>query len=134
MKVYETELQTQLFRAPWYLESIRGGNQVVVSDQGNNSVICIEANSLNVIFIFKSENLIGPRTLTVDDEDNIYVIGSSETCHNVVKISPEGKMRGILVSRKDKLNYPSGIAYNVKAGALVLQGNREKSTVCIYTV
>lgn len=133
-KVWESELHIDLFKAPWYLESTNDGNQVVVSDQGNHSVICIEAKTLTIVFIFKSENLIGPRTLTVDQSDNIYVIGSSETCHNVVKITSEGKLKGILLSRKEKLNYPSGIAYSAKYGAVLLQRNRQNPTVCLYAV
>jgi hypothetical protein len=133
-KVWESEEHQDLFKAPWYLDSIRGGTQVVISDQGNHSIICMEAKTLLIIFVFKNENLIGPRTLTVDSEDNIYVIGSSERCHNVVKISSEGKLRGILLSRKDKLNYPSGISYNATHKTIVLQRNKEQATVSIYNI
>ncbi|XP_060552563.1 uncharacterized protein LOC132713876 [Ruditapes philippinarum] len=133
-KVWESELHAELFKAPWYLASIRDGDQVVVSDQGNHSVICVDAKTTNVIFIYKSDILIGPRTLTVDSEDNIYVIGSSETCHNVVKITPAGKLKGVLLSRRDKLNYPSGISYSMKDRAVVLQRNHDKPTVSIFRI
>lgn len=132
-KVWESELHKELFRAPWYLESFNGGRNIVVSDQGNHSVICLDAKTLSTIFIFEHEQLIGPRTLTMDSHDNIYVIGSNEACHNVVKISPEGKLKGIFLSRKDKLNYPSGITYNKANETILLQRNRDVPTFCVYT-
>ncbi|KAH3821750.1 hypothetical protein DPMN_123517 [Dreissena polymorpha] len=131
-KMWETDTDMGLFRAPWYLESIRGGTQLVVSDQGKNSVFGIECKTLAVLFVFNHPNLVGPRTLAVDVNDNIYVIGSSETCHNVIKITPDGQLKGVLLTRKDKLNYPAALSYGAKNNCLVLQKDREKPNISVY--
>ncbi|KAL4221527.1 hypothetical protein ACF0H5_019784 [Mactra antiquata] len=133
-KIWETDFCTKLFRAPWYLDTIRDGSQLVISDQGNHSLICIDVRTLGTIFVVQNAVLMGPRTLAVDTNDNIYVIGSHESCHNVVKISPEGNKIDVLLSRNDKLNYPSGLSYDKFNNRLLLQRNKDKPTICLYSL
>ena len=133
-KTWQTDIGTRLFRAPWYLSSNCEGNNIVVSDQGNHSVICIEALTLHIVFVLKNADLHGPRSVVCDLNDNIYVIGSSERCHNVVKISRTGKLVDILLSRGDKLNYPSGLAFSPNDNTILLQANRERPLVSVYEI
>ena len=133
-KTFETDEHVNLFRAPWYIASTKEGSEVVISDQGNHSVICLQVKSLTVRFVFKCDRLVGPRSLALDSTGFIYVVGSSEGCHNVVVISADGRFVGVMLSRADRLNYPSGLAYNPINSTIHLQRDRDSATISVYAV
>lgn len=131
-KVFESDIGG-LFRAPWYLESIADGSQVVVSDQGNGSILCLDCKTFQIIFKFCNiGTLCNPRSLTCDTKDNIYVIGGDTVIQYVVKLSSKGKLERVFVEPKYGLNFPYGIAYLPSENALLLQRDREKPNICIF--
>lgn len=138
-KVFESVLHRNLFKAPWHLESIKNGCQIVVSDQGNHSVTCLDCETLQIVFIVSSKSsvhLYGPRALTHDADDNIYVItsGMFGDLHQFAKISPDGTVISKVSEVENLTNRPSGIFYCAWVNALLFQADKTRETLDVYNL
>lgn len=114
---------------PWYLTTIKQGQQVVISDWGNNCITCIDVDK-GIKFIFKDHELNGPRGMATDEYDNIYIVGWLS--ENVLQLSPDGKKQGIILSKDDGLYGPVAITYDRNNKTIMLQDNKYTDTLQIY--
>ena len=114
---------------PWYLATIRQGQQVIISDWGTNCITCIDVNK-GIKFVFKDPELNGPRGMCTDEYDNIYIVGWLS--ENVVQLSPDGEKQGTILSKDDGLYGPVAVAYDKKNKCVMLQDNKYTDTIQIY--
>ena len=114
---------------PWYLATIKQGQQVIISDWGTNCITCIDVEK-GVQFVFKDQELNGPCGMATDEDDNIYIVGWLS--ENVVHLSPEGKKVGTILTKSDGLYCPAAIAYNKINNTIMLQDNKYTDTIQIY--
>ena len=105
---------------PFHMTSAYGGQRIVVSDSGTNQVTCLDVDG-GIVFIYKDRELKVPTSLATDGHGSIYIIG--QYTGNVHQISENGVKLGIILSDKDGLRWPGGIAYDNWNNKLILQTN-----------
>ena len=114
---------------PWYLATIKQGQQVLISDWGTNCITCIDVDK-GVQYVFKDHELNGPRGMAIDEYDNIFIVGWLS--ENVVQLSPDGRKMGTILSETDGLYGPVSVAYDKNKTAIMLQDNKYTDTMQIY--
>ncbi|CAC5374772.1 unnamed protein product [Mytilus coruscus] len=73
---------------------------------GGNLVSCIKLDGTRLI----SFAVNGPMTVALDTEKNSYVTGYNS--NDLHRISPDGKVDGIILKKSDGLNKPLAVAFN----------------------
>lgn len=105
---------------PFHLTSVYGGQRIIVSDSGTSRVTCLDTEG-GVVFVYKDRQLKVPSSLTTDGHGSIYILG--QYSGNVHQITENGVKLGIILSDKNGLRWPGGIAYDNWNNSLILQAN-----------
>lgn len=105
-----------MFDAPTHITVSRATKKVIVSDRDTSVLTCL-APSGNLIYQYKSSDLVRPRGVYVDAVDNILVCGESST--NVLILTSEGNKHGTLLTDKEIPKQPCAIACDGKYGTLL---------------
>ena len=92
-----------MFNLPYNLAVSIKSNKIYVSDEGQQTVTCLKSDG-TVIFQYKDQELIYPRGLCVDDEDNVIVCGGNS--HNIHVVTAAGKKSSVILTNKDGIKYP----------------------------
>lgn len=93
----------RLFSNPEYIASSKGGDVIYVSDFKRNSITALKLLSTRFerkpVFVFTDKELKGPKGITVDDDEIIYVSGM--TSRNIFRIFPNGEKIQTFNRRED---------------------------------
>ncbi|KAL3892009.1 hypothetical protein ACJMK2_004249 [Sinanodonta woodiana] len=82
--------------------------RIYVSVSGGNTVYCFGLTDGELYFVYVSNDLKFPLSVTVDRDDNVYVVGYCS--NNIHKLSPDGVKLQIISS--DVAEKPTGICFN----------------------
>ena len=105
---------------PFHMSSVYGGKRIVVSDSGTNKVTCLDVDG-GIVFVYNDRELKVPTSLATDGHGSIYIIGQyTGTVH---QITENGLKLGIILSDRDGLRWPGGIAFDNWNNRLILQAN-----------
>lgn len=95
-----------------------------------NKVVCYDINGI-ILWTFTDTSVLeNPRSITVDDYGNVYVVGS--TSANVIVISPDGKEHRQLLSKADKLDIPWALHYDSQTRQLLVANHN--TSAFLYSV
>ncbi|KAK3610064.1 hypothetical protein CHS0354_032150 [Potamilus streckersoni] len=83
-------------------------SRVYISVNKANAVYCFGLTDGKRYFVYLSNDLRSPRCITVDSEDNVYVVGFSS--NNIHKLSPDGVKLQIIASGIPEK--PRGISFS----------------------
>lgn len=134
---------SRLFKLPLYFTVNSTGKQVIVADciKHLSNVVSVDMSG-KIRFKYDSinNNLVTPRGLTIDDDDNIYVTEWER--HNVFILSPAGKRLQVLFTNEelreeglDGLQKPYQLCYYKKNNARQLLVSQEGcNTVKLFTL
>ena len=119
---------SSLFYCPKYVAVSRSGHKIFVSDWDTDTVSCLTSNE-KIVYQYRDDELISPRGLCVDDNDNVIVCGWSS---NIVQvITAAGKKHTTLLSHKDGIFYPNCVSFRLSDGTLVAcNENSDELLVC----
>ncbi|XP_053389113.1 uncharacterized protein LOC128552118 [Mercenaria mercenaria] len=95
---------SRLFKLPLYFTVNNTGKQMIVADciKHFSYVVSVDmTGKIKFKYEGMSGNLVTPRGLTIDDEDNIYVTEWER--HNVYVLSPAGKRLQVLFTHQELL-------------------------------
>ncbi|KAL3888590.1 hypothetical protein ACJMK2_000955 [Sinanodonta woodiana] len=81
--------------------------RVYVTSSGNNSLLCFDIDG-NIQFTYSPDNLRFPSGVSVDWDDNIYVLGFNS--HNIHQLSPDGSVIQVIQDGVPK--NPRGICFD----------------------
>jgi len=118
-----------LFGYADYLTVDANGRRLYVSDGVQNAVLCLDLHgasmtSIREIYRFVDPHLSVPKGLTLDDAGNVFVVGCETS--NVHVISPPGTSLGLVLGRRELLDNPMAIAFDVnERKMLVTEGSRK---------
>ena len=105
------------FRLPWYIAASRSGDKIFVSDSTAGTVACCLTNG-KIVYQYKDTDLKTPSGLSVDDDDNVFVSGSSS--NTVQLITTAGKKHKTLLSSKGGISGPTTVSFRPSDGTLVV--------------
>ncbi|KAK3588213.1 hypothetical protein CHS0354_018981 [Potamilus streckersoni] len=89
--------------------------RVYISTWGTNSLFCFDRAGKR-LFVYSPDNLKGFRGITLDMDDNVYVVGCNS--NNVHQLSPDGAVLKIITDGLPQ--YPAAITYNRITNQLLL--------------
>ncbi|XP_071167356.1 tripartite motif-containing protein 2-like [Mytilus edulis] len=115
----------------WSLSAVFNG-KIYYSDFSDDDDVlhCITLDGTN-IFSYKHPQLIGPTGVAVDTHGNVYVAGLSS--NNVHQLSRDGTLLSIILTKKDGIKYPRGMAYNREKRELLLI-NQDRKIIQFYAI
>lgn len=130
IKVFkDDEHGRELFGFADYLITDIEGTKLYVTDGLKNAVYCFDLKkstqiSIKELYRYTDSHLKIPKSLVLDPKGNLYVVGC-ESC-NVQKISSTGEKLGVILSHRDQIENPMGIAYDYNEKKLfVTEGSRK---------
>ncbi|XP_071149180.1 E3 ubiquitin-protein ligase TRIM71-like [Mytilus edulis] len=99
--------------------------KIYYTDWIHNSVDCCDRHGSHV-WRFKEESVLKkPRGITVDNDENVFVVGASSS--NVVIISNDGKHHREILTKEQGLSEPSAIFFDKQTGKLLLANTRKNA-------
>ncbi|XP_063435609.1 tripartite motif-containing protein 2-like [Mytilus trossulus] len=115
----------------WSLSAVFNG-KIYYSDffDDDDVLHCINLDGTN-IFSYQHPELIGPTGVAVDTHGNVYVAGLSS--NNVHQLSGDGTLLSIILTKKDGIKYPRGMAYNREKRELLLI-NQDRKIIQFYAI
>jgi sugar lactone lactonase YvrE len=85
-------------------------DRLYYTDSMRSEVVCCDING-TILWKFTDKSVLKtPRSVTVDDYGNIYVVCANPA--NVIVISPDGKEHRQLLSKADRLENPRALHYD----------------------
>jgi sugar lactone lactonase YvrE len=100
------------------------------TDSIRSEVMCCDING-TILWTFTDTSVLKtPRSISVDDYGNVYVIDANPV--NVIVISPDGKEHRQLLSKADRLENPRALQYDRQTRQLLVAN--ANTSVCIYSV
>ncbi|XP_063425271.1 uncharacterized protein LOC134708559 [Mytilus trossulus] len=94
-----------------------------------NTVHCCSMTGQNIL-VFKDQSIIQLRGISVDHNQNVYVVG--ESSNNLIVIQHDGKVSKVLLTHLDGLTTPYAVHYN-KQKKIICVGYKTGS-VALYQV
>jgi DNA-binding beta-propeller fold protein YncE len=92
--------------------------------------VCCDING-TILWTFTDKSVLKtPRSITVDDYGNVYVIDANPV--NVIVIYPDGKEHRQLLSKADRLENPRSLHYDRKTRQLLVAN--ANTSAFIYSV
>ena len=119
------------FRLSSYIAASRSGDKIFVSDSTAGTVACCLTSNGKIVFQYKDTDLKTPSGLSVDDDDNVFVSGSSS--NTVQLITTAGKKHKTLLSSKGGISGPTTVSFRPSDGTLVVSC-RDNDKIFIYKV
>ncbi|VDI36082.1 Hypothetical predicted protein [Mytilus galloprovincialis] len=104
-------------------------DKIYYTNGRNNTVHCCSMTGQE-IWVFKDQSISQPRGISVDNNQNVFVIGRSS--NNLTVIKHDGKDSKVLLTDRDGLNNPMAVYYN-KGKNIVCLGLKETS-IALYQV
>jgi hypothetical protein len=112
----------------------RGNNNNLLYNERNDQLLlrqlyrlcCINLDG-HVIYRY---DISGYRGLAVDQQGHVYISGGDS--HDIHRLSPDGTLRDIVLSKHDGVDKPRGITFNNDFTKLFII-NREGKTVLVYS-
>ncbi|XP_063425266.1 uncharacterized protein LOC134708556 [Mytilus trossulus] len=92
-------------------------DRIYYSHQGSNTVHCCSMTGQK-IWVFKNQSISEPSGLSVDSNQNVFVVGG--TSNNLTVIQHDGKDSKFLLTDRDGLKSPDAVDYN-----------KQKKIVCL---
>ncbi|XP_052080381.1 uncharacterized protein LOC127718408 [Mytilus californianus] len=105
-------------------------DKIYYTDNFDQSVVCCDFQGSRVWYFKDASVLKLPRGITVDNDDNVYVVG--ENSSNVVILSNDGKYHKEILTGKNELLHPSAISLDKQNGTLLV-ANRSQ-TAFLYKI
>jgi hypothetical protein len=101
------------------------GDKLYYTNCSSHTVTCCDLHGTTQ-WKFSDEHVLqGPRGITVDNDGNVYVAGSSSS--NVVVISPDGQRHRQLLSSKEGLSNPFVLDYDISTNLLLIVNASESA-------
>ncbi|XP_071155100.1 uncharacterized protein [Mytilus edulis] len=95
-------------------------DRIYYTNRNSNTVHCCSTTGQE-IWVFKDKSIVKPKGLSVDLNQNVFVVG--QTSNNLIVIQHDGKDSKVLLTERDGIKYPYGVNYN-----------KQKKIVCLsYT-
>ncbi|KAL3864936.1 hypothetical protein ACJMK2_006579 [Sinanodonta woodiana] len=98
--------------------------RVYISTFGTNSLLCFDITG-SLLFVYNPDNLKGPYGITLDMDDNLYVMGRSS--NNIHQLSPDGAVLQIITGGLPL--GPVAITYNRSKNQLLLVNKSSESKI-----
>ena len=105
------------FNLPWYLCANSSGDQIFVSDYGNNSVTALDING-SVLFVYKNEELLRPVSMTTNENGDLFIVG--QRSHNIHHLSRDLEKKGVIYS-EEAFDFPGGLAHDTCSDVYYVQ-------------
>lgn len=99
--------------------------KIICADQVNNKVTCINLNG-DIIFSVADDRLISPYGLTIDNNENIFIVCIDSD--SIFEISQDGSKVTRMLSKKDYLKRPYVIQY-LNDGSFLVSNESGRSVV-----
>ena len=104
-------------------------DRLYYTDSMGSEVVCCDING-TILWKFTDKSVLKtPRSVTVDDYGNIYVVCANPA--NVIVISPDGKEHRQLLSKADRLENPRALHYDRQTRQLLVANAK---TSVLYSV
>ena len=105
-------------RQPYYIAVSKSSSKIYLSDWGTSIVSCISVDG-SFVFNYKQEGLEKPRTVLVDEEDNILVRG--EYSYSIHAVTSTGQRHSILYTvQGGRNNRCASLGYRATDRTLVI--------------
>jgi hypothetical protein len=105
-------------------------DRLYYTDSTRSEVVCCDING-TILWTFTDKSVLKtPRSITVDDYGNVYVVCADPV--NVIVISADGKKHRLLLSKADRLENPSALHYDRQTRQLCVVN--KKTSAFIYSV
>ena len=105
-------------------------DRLYYTDSMRSKVVCCDING-TILWKFTDKSVLKtPRSVTVDDYGNVYVVCANPA--HVIVISPDGKEHKQLLSKADRLENPNALHYDRQTRQLLVAN--AKASAFIYSV
>ncbi|KAL3864944.1 hypothetical protein ACJMK2_006587 [Sinanodonta woodiana] len=111
-----------------YLTLNPSKTRIYISTWENDSLFCFDMAG-SPLFVYSSDNLKGSYGITLDMDDNVYVVGKQSK--NIHKLSPDGAVLQIFTAKLP--DYPAAVTYNRAKNQLLLT-NRSSDNKKIHVI
>ena len=112
-----------------YIGVSRSGDKIFVSDSKTNTVMCVTVDK-KVVFEFQDPELLCPKGLFVDDNDNVIVCG--KVSKNIHVITTGAYQHKVLT---DTMHFkPISVSFKPSDGKLVVGLFKDKEMLCFTLV
>ncbi|XP_052079891.1 E3 ubiquitin-protein ligase TRIM71-like [Mytilus californianus] len=101
-------------------------DRIFYTDTSKNKVHCCRLNG-EELWQFESESIRLPVGITVDNKQNVYVVGHSS--RNLTVIQHDGKDSTILLTVQDGLNKPNDVYFDIEKRTLLICNERGRVTL-----
>ena len=110
-------------RWPHYVAVSRSGDKIFVSDMNTDTLSCLTGDG-KMVYQYRDREMISPRRLLVDGNDNVIVCGYYNT--TVQMITSAGQKHKTLLSVKDGIYCPQCVSFRPSDGTLLVGGFNDK--------
>ncbi|CAC5408354.1 unnamed protein product [Mytilus coruscus] len=100
-----------------YYDITTSKDKIFYTEMLENIIYCCRMNG-EELWQFESESIIGPCSIAVDDDDNVYIVGN--TSNNLTIIQHNGKDSKILLSESDGLYEPRTVYYDKETKTILI--------------
>jgi hypothetical protein len=126
----ENIVEIVAFAADYWSRVASFNERLYYTDSIRGVVVCCDING-TILWTFTDKSVLKtPRSITVDDYGNVYVVGANPV--NVIVISPDGKEHRQLLSKADRLDNPRALHYSRKTRQLLVANS--KLSAFVYSV
>ena len=126
----ENIVEIVAFAADFWSRVTSFNDRLYYTDSMRSEVVCCDING-TILWKFTDKSVLKtPRSITVDDYGNVYVVCANPA--NVIVISPDGKEHRRLLSKADRLENPRALHYDRQTRQLLVAN--AKTSAFIYSV
>ena len=126
----ENIVEIVAFFADFWSRVTSFNDKLYYTDPIHSEVVCCDING-TILWTFTDKSVLkAPRSITVDDYGNVYVVGANPA--NAIVISPDGKEHRQLLSKEDRLANPQAMHYDRQTRQLLVAN--AKTSAFIYSV
>ena len=98
------------------------------TDSTRSEVVCCDING-TILWTLKDKSVLKtPRSITVDDYGNVFVLCADP--FNVIVISPDGKKCRQLFSKADRIENPRALHYDRQTRQLCVANQKKSAFIC----
>ena len=126
----ENIVEIVAFAADFWSRVTSFNDRLYYTDRIRSEVVCCDINGTILWKCTDKSVFKTPRSVTVDDYGNVYVVYANPV--NVIVISPDGKEHRQLLSKADRLENPRALHYDRQTRQLLVAN--AKTSAFIYSV